>query len=287
MPNQQLLDYIDFKSKQGTSNEDIKKLLLDASWKEEDIDAGFVYLNNQNKSSTEFVRKSPNAGSGIIFFIILFLLLAGGALAGYKYYYLPSKNVANNNVLNQSNSTTSATTVATSSTNEIVATTTSTCNNYDCLITAASQCKPIIAIIDFKVPHPIFPYMTISGKSKTSIKQVGSLTKCEFTSSYVGEEVASISQIEKDKLLAQGTTQSDIDFQLQDINNAFKNVGPIENICQSSASAIVQYFKDLKDGKTEDAEYNAKSTLDTSTTNTIYSTSLGQKITCVMTTVNQ
>lgn len=291
MPNQQLLDYIDFKSKQGTSNDEIKKLLLESGWKGEDIDAGFVYLNNQNKNSTEFVRKSPNAGSGILVFIILFLLLAGGAFAAYKYIYLPRKNIVNNNVLNQSNSTTTAITSATSSTNEIMATTTSTCNNYDCLITAASQCQPITAIIDSKTPHPIFPYMTISGKAKISINQGGSLTKCELISSSIGEPVASIAKEEQAKLLSQGYTQSDLDFQLQDINNSFKenqnSSNNTDTICKSNTVILVQYLKDLKDQKNIKSEFSAHTTLATTTSTAIFTTSLGQKLTCVSITVNQ
>ena len=295
MPNQQLLDYIDFKIKSGTPNDEIKKLLLESGWKQEDIDAGFVYLSNQNqnKNNTEFVRKSPNAGTGILVFIILFLLLAVGAFAAYKYYYLPSKNIVNNNVLNQSNSTTSATTVATSSTNEIVATTSSTCNNYDCLIAAASQCQPITAIIDFKTTNPIFPFIKISGKAKTIIKQGGSLAKCEFISSFVGLEATS-SQTEKDKLLAQGATladQSDIDFALQEYKKSFKNMDPVENVCQSSTSATLQYFKDLKNEKIKHVDITQDPTTDTGTASStiIYTTSLGQKITCVntATTLNQ
>ena len=133
----------------------------------------------------------------------------------------------------------------------------------------------------------VFPYINISGKAKTIIKQGGSLTKCEFISSYDGELVVSISQIEKDKLLAQGIKQADIDFQLQDINDGFKDVGPEENACQGNSEALFQYFNDLKDGKDNKAEYGVKSTLDTSTKNTTYTTSLGQKISCVSTTVNQ
>lgn len=52
MPNQQLLDYVNFKSKQGISNEEIKKLLLEAGWKDEDINNGFDYINKSNINNT-------------------------------------------------------------------------------------------------------------------------------------------------------------------------------------------------------------------------------------------
>ena len=194
-------------------------------------------------------------------------------------------------MLNQSNSTTSATTVATSSTNEIMATTSSTCNNYDCLIVAASQCQPITAIIDSKTPHPLFPAMTISGKAKISINQGGSLTRCELISSSVGVPVASITKEEQARLLSQGYTQSDLDFQLQDINNSFKENQNLSNntdtICKSNTVILVQYLKDLKDQENIKSEFSGHSTLATTTSTAIFTTSLGQKLTCGSITVNQ
>jgi len=60
MPNQQLLDYINFKIKNGTPNEETKKLLLSSGWKEEDIDNAFIYINNKIQSvNTESINNQP------------------------------------------------------------------------------------------------------------------------------------------------------------------------------------------------------------------------------------
>lgn len=97
MPNQQLLDYIEFKSKQGVSNEEIKKLLLEAGWKGEDIDNAFVYLDKNNintitnKISENVDIRKINYSENVSGFI---LILATGFLSfiflstiSYRYTY--------------------------------------------------------------------------------------------------------------------------------------------------------------------------------------------------------
>ncbi len=99
MPNQQLLDYINFKIKSGTSNEDTKKLLLESGWKEEDIDNAFAYENNISRPEViniNLENESKNKSKKMSNWILaLLLILASFILSFGLMFVFKSSSIVN------------------------------------------------------------------------------------------------------------------------------------------------------------------------------------------------
>ncbi len=223
-------------------------------------------------------------------------------MAAYKYVYLPSKvnlSVKNNELINNATSSTTTTEINSNQNTYIIATstatssqdinsnkvyqnvneveedfknTTITCNNYDCAIQAASICKPVLSLVDIKIPYPINQDITISSKIKTYFGKLSS-GKCVQISSPVGETKAIVSTAGRNNMIKDGATNQEIDSMLSDINNVYKeNKDDSITTCISDENALAQYFIDLKDGNLNISEdSNGSST---------YTTSKGQKISC-------
>lgn len=97
MPNQQLLDYVNFKSKQGISKEEIKKILLESGWKEEDIDVAFNYRNNTNAPEiVNSINNDTNKKKQMSNWILALLLIVSCQILTFVSFLLfKSSNIMN------------------------------------------------------------------------------------------------------------------------------------------------------------------------------------------------
>lgn len=129
MPDSRLIEYIKQQSVNGVSKEVIEQSLLNAGWREEDIQEGFQTLSgveiasqnnlnnseiiNQNKvqtinqSQVNTTTKQPKHSlRKILWVLIIIILLSGVSFAAYKYVYLPQKNNTPNKEFINNNPTT-------------------------------------------------------------------------------------------------------------------------------------------------------------------------------------
>lgn len=252
MPNQELVDFIKKSKSTGQTDEQIKSTLLTNGWQETDINDGFRAATGLNMEPVE--KKSYKKIISIIAVIVI--LLAGGAFGYYKYVY-------NKPVETAKSQPTSTPSVA------------SSCDNYQCLISAASQCQPISVTISYSgIPFPLNPNMSVSGQTKYEIKKSSGVNDCILTFS---SSVTSLSISDKGRktALAQGMTDAQITAQLQTMNDSMKSVAETQTTCPSNASAISTYLTDAKNG-TSRVEVKGGLTGQATT----YTTSAGQKLVC-------
>jgi len=162
--------------------------------------------------------------------------------------------------------------------NKITESANTTCDNYQCLITAASVCQPILVTISYTdIPFPLNPDMSASGQTKYEIKKASGLNDCILIfSSPIA--VLSVSDEGRQAALNNGMTDNQINDQLQTMNNSLKSVSDVKTTCQSNASIISEYLTDAKNGNTK-VEGKVNSAGQTTT----YTTSSGQKLACTVT----
>ena len=156
-----------------------------------------------------------------------------------------------------------------------------TCDNYQCLISAAAQCQPISVIVSYSgMPSPFLSGMLVSGQTKYEIKKSSGVNDCVLVfSSPV--TVFSISNKGREAALAKGMTDAQITAQLQTMNDSLKSVVGIQT-CPSNTSAISAYLTDMKDnGGNLKIESKVNSTGQTTT----YTASAGQKLICTTVTL--
>jgi hypothetical protein len=226
-----------------------------------------------------------------IVLLAVFALAVIGGIAWVHFVYLP-KMAAQNSTASQSapnpivqSPASSATITSTSiqSNSASTATTTTTCDNYQCLIAAASQCQPISVTISYSgMPFPLDPDISESGQTKYEIQKSSGVNNCNliFSSPIT---VLSVSEKGRAAALAQGMTDAQINAQLQTMNNSLKSevVTQSQNTCPSNTSTISAYLayyeNDLKNGNLK-VEGEANSTGQTTT----YTTSSGQKLVCTV-----
>lgn len=155
-----------------------------------------------------------------------------------------------------------------------------TCNNYKCLISAASQCQPISVIIPYseiQLPFDIFQGITMSGQNKYEIKKSSDTKNCTLVFSYPTGSV-SLSKKGREYALAQGMTNAEIDIQLKTMNDSDKEASKIETTCSGKKEIITSYLTDEE--KNMRGEINTSASIDFNSGQIIYTTSSGQKLTC-------
>ncbi|MDO8743444.1 MAG: hypothetical protein Q7J30_02760 [Candidatus Azambacteria bacterium] len=257
MPNQELLDFIKESKSADQSDEQIKSTLLANGWKEADINDGFRAATNFNVEPVE--KKSYKK---LIFsIVVIIILLAGGAFGYYKYVYNKPAETA-----------------------KPQPTSTPPCDNYQCLISAASQCQPISTTISYSgVPFPLDPEISGSGQMKYEIKKSSKTDSCVLVFS---NPVASLSISDKGRkaALASGMTDAQITAQLQTMNDSYKSVAGMQTTCSSNTNAIVSLLTDtvtnMNDGTLKvDVKINLNETT--------YTTSSGLKLVCTDTSPRQ
>lgn len=156
---------------------------------------------------------------------------------------------------------------------------TSNCdNNWQCLISAANQCQSAIGTVSYNnVPNPLIPGLLNSGRTKYEVKKSGN--SCTVVYSIISASLA-ISANGRSKALADGSTNSEIDAQLQAMNDSFKNVIGLPTTCTASGSAIASYLTDTKNGTAASGEFSFSADFSNSSSQSTVTTSSGQKLTC-------
>src|SRR5690606_22286689 len=159
-----------------------------------------------------------------------------------------------------------------------VSTTLNCNNNWQCLISAAAQCQNATGVVSYSnLPSPLIPELLSSGTTKYDIEKSGS--SCTLVSSIISTSI-SISVEERTELLAEGMTNLEIDAQLEMMNGSLKDVINLPTTCISSSSTISSYLSDQKNGLTGDGEFSFSGGLSESTSQSIITTSSGEKLTC-------
>ena len=171
------------------------------------------------------------------------------------------------------------------------------CDNYDCLISAASQCQPISVIVSYSEKPTLilpFPDYSVSGQIKYEIKKSSGVNDCILTFSPVASTL-SISEEGRKNLLAQGMTDDQIDASSQMMNENLELADEEQTTCQSDANIITAFLTDEKKLTTvtnleeEMGSYNVKvqiegSLLSASKSKTVtYTLSSGQELICTVT----
>jgi len=200
-------------------------------------------------------------------FLLVVLILAaivGGGILAYQYWWLPKQETK----IPKTNSVSKNT----------------PCDNYECLISAASKCQPISATIFFsEVPSPFMTDVFLSGQTKYEIKKSSGANDCILTFS---SPVATFSMSEKGKenAIAQGMTEYQITAQLEMMNVVLESIAEAQATCPSNATVISAYLTDVKNGVIGSAEVEGGLLKEETTT---YTTSSGQKLVCTITVSRQ
>ena len=230
---------------------------------------------------------------GFSSFVVLIIALAAviiGCIAYVQFVYLP-KMAGQSDIVLQSTPSSTALSPAQSTTTTIVQTTTkpvstsavpsiTTCDNYKCLITAASQCQPISVTVSYSnMPFPGDSDASESGQIIYKIQKSSGTDNCTLISSSP-VTVVSMSQKGRAAALAQGMTDAQITAQLQTINNSLKSevATQSKSTCIGNVNSISSYLTDMEN-KDLNAEVQAGLTGATAT----YTTSSGQKLVCTFT----
>jgi len=213
----------------------------------------------------------------IVIGILLLFIGAGSVFAAYHYglFTLPLKSATTS----PAESTTASSTVTTST-----ATATNTvCDNYQCLIAAASQCQPLSVIISYSMEPTIGFYA--SGQIKYEIKKSSGVNDCTLIYSSPVTSL-SISDEGRAAALAKGMTDAQIIAEMQTINNSLKSEAGIHITCPSDTSVISAYLTDSKSNPARNIAsgiwYGGKSTIGQPRN---FTTSSGQKLACTVTSL--
>ena len=239
-----------------------------------------------------------------IILIVLGISVAGGGYVIYKDKQQQKKNeaniqklqdqrVSNNNNSSNTNvfSTTPQPIVSTSPSTEVAKNTTTNTSvsintatklncddNWQCLISAASQCQPASGTVSYNnVPNPLIPGLLNSGKTNYDIKKSGN--SCTVVFSMISASLA-FSAEGRSKALAEGSTNTEIDARLKIMNDSFKNVIGLPTTCTASGNIIASYLTDAKSGNTGSGEFRLSADFSNSSSQSTVTTSSGQKLTC-------
>lgn len=286
MVNQQMLDYIKQQMQQGASQEQIKNSLMANGWQQQDIEEGFNNIVAQSAPSS--FSAVPGAASSGTWKIIAGIVIGGVVLGGGAY--LASQTIfkskeapkISNEVSNQPSAETPANTTTPQPSQQPAAQTQSqnpenkNCDNYQCLISAATQCQPISAAISYSnIPFPFDPDVLTAGKTQYEIKKSSGTSDCTLIFSSP-ETTFSISEKGRQAALAQGMTDAQITAQLQTMNSSVNSevATKSQTTCSSNANVIVSYLIDMQNG-TQKVQSDGQTAT--------YTTSAGQKLICTIT----
>lgn len=151
-------------------------------------------------------------------------------------------------------------------------------NDWSCLVTAASKCSSVTAVISFSnMRNPILQDFVNSGKTRYEIKPQGST--CVLT--YVSLE-ASMNISEEGKVAAQahGITAAQIESQLEIMNKSILGTLNLKTTCTDNASTIASYLSDVQKNSIGDVSVSFSADQSGSKSKSTYKTSSGKELTC-------
>jgi hypothetical protein len=151
------------------------------------------------------------------------------------------------------------------------------CNNYSCLIHAASTCTPISATIDYSVANFIVPGTIQSGQTNYVIKKSSGINNCTLVMTYISS-VIKVTDAGRSEMIASGLTNSEIDAQLKIMNTALAQATGQATTCASNAKTITAYLTDQNNHNTIEGTFTVNSSGQTVSK---YKTSSGLVISCL------
>ncbi|MCF7833891.1 MAG: hypothetical protein K9L98_02520 [Candidatus Pacebacteria bacterium] len=300
MVNEQLLGFIKNQLQLGIEKDKITSSLLSNGWTLEDVTDGFNALNiptdNPPVSAEVPVNNNNNNNSKFLITTLIVILFLGGLSAYYFKDNIASLSIlkyftGNDNVEEVSNIVTneedtkavdldqSAQDLLTSTTDPL------SCDNYQCLISAVPECRPVSVVVSYSdKPFQFFPGMLISGENKYALQKSSDLNKCSLVYSSANTFV-SISEEGRKSALKNNITDTQITEQLKTINDSFKISAGMQTTCSGETTAILSYLE----GNNADTQNGDSSTEITSNLNgnMSYTTPSGEKLTCIDTSPRQ
>lgn len=295
MITKELIEYIKKSKSTGKTEEELKSTLLSTGWTTADLEEAFKQIlvneniptplnsfqNNQNLNIASVGLKKTNGRLFSTIFILLVLVMGVTAfffrekLVNLPIFY-PKTDEALINIQEQSPATT----------NPDEGVSPAVCDNYDCLISAVSNCTPESAIISFKdIKNPLLNNIIMSGKTQYEIKKSASANKCDIEST----------TLEIKFIFASPTTDPKDIAQLEAMNNDLKSPmtanAKTKSLCTADIPALTSLLIDARNGKSGTSEteintdFKTEVTMDSlqSSSKTIITTTTGQKISCSVT----
>lgn len=270
----ELQTYIQQQVGAGITKDVIKQNLSSKGWNMQDVDDAFFVIENEKFAQTAPPLAASTSHKGLwatVIVIIVLLLGAGGAYAAYQYGLFASPTPTPTTTIIPV-ATTTESVLPVVSTTSALATTTATCDNYQCLITAAAQCQPTTAAISYSgMPFPLNSDMSASGETQYEIKKSSDANSCVLSFSSISASL-SISDKGRKTALASGMTETQITAQLQTMNGSLQSIAGQKTTCLSSTTTISAYLADMQKGNSKiEVSSNGQTT---------YTTSSGQKLVC-------
>ncbi len=120
-------------------------------------------------------------------------------------------------------------------------------DNWQCLILAASQCRPATGTINYNnLPTPPFGEVLLtSGRTKYEVKKSGN--SCTLVYSMISASFA-LSAEGRSMAVAQGLTDAEIDDQVKAMNDSTNDAIGRLVTCTASGNVIASYLSDTKNG---------------------------------------
>lgn len=155
------------------------------------------------------------------------------------------------------------------------------CDNFQCLITAAAECRLISASISYSG----MPFLlgSSSGTVKFEIKKSSGVRDCILIFSSPVNSSINISNEGRRLLLDQGMTDAAITAYIQSVNDGFKSATETETTCRGSAAAVSDYLTDYESNLKSGTISFDVSNLDFENNTATHTTSSGKKLTCTTT----
>lgn len=278
MPNQQLTDYVNQCLAAGQTKEQIKQSLLQSGWQDADVDdaLGGEMVDIVAPMDFQQPKRFPTKLlAGAILGAVILIAIGGGI------YWRQKKQVETKQESKEMQSA-----VLPSSNEEVKnlqtinsAPTSAICDNYQCLISAASQCQPISVVISYSdMRFPFDPAIVMSGQAKYEIKKSSGANDCILILSSPAT-VFSVSDEGRKAVLAGGMTDAQITAQLQTMNDSLKLASEAQTTCLGDVSIISEYLSDAKNGNSK-----VEVTVDLAGQQiSTYTTSSGKKLVCTIT----
>jgi hypothetical protein len=287
----ELQTYIRQQLGAGVTKDAIKQNLSVNGWNSQDLDEAFLSINNPQSSqvATPSIVSSGHKMMLVIVIVFLLLVCAGGAFAAYHYGLFNKLFTPTTDQLPVDTTTETSTIINNTEsviTTSQVETQNTVCDNYQCLIAAASKCQPISVNISYSgFPFPFDPNISMSWQQKYEIKKSSGVNDCSLIFSFPVVYFSISDEGRKAELALGKITDAQINTQLQTMNDSTKSATGIQMSCLSSTKAIVDYLTDaMTNMKTGDITFDISSDLNGNTT---YTTTSGQKLVCADTSPKQ
>jgi|GEM_PF-1881980 len=308
MINEEILAFIKKSKTEGHTSGEIQEVLVKNGWTPEDVSEGFRALEQGSlraDSSIQSAIVSPKKSKKKILLsviiLLVFILGFSAYLAKDKLKNLPilenffsAGKIASpipediDSILPEDAETSVSTATPADNTKEdetgqsailpSVANKEKKCDNFDCLISAASKCEPISALISLKnIPSPLLGQINTSLETEYKIESSKVLGKC-IISFYVLSESFSVAGTGKVEMFGKVLTESQIDEVLKEMNESTKNISEFITTCEDAPPAdIAAYLTDVKNGT---ANADSSANIESGKSTTVFTTTTGKKLTC-------